>query len=257
MRLEVQGEGLPWRRGFLGLELWCVDLKAGAASLLTLERQTARLPKRDWDFASTIADTRRAGEWLAAHVALRILLERAVGPKWRGTPFVRGAGVKPYLAGAPVTFSLSHVSGWSLVGVGSGEYVGVDLERARCMNIREPRRVMLQRAAAALSEETSLPEREDLRTLQAWVRLEAFAKADGRGIGRLLTQLGIVGSTSAQDVGFCKRLDEVKKGPPACKVHDLDIAAGVFAAAALPLTARPPAIFKFPSSISGIHELLS
>lgn len=117
------------------------------------------------------------------------------------------------------------------------------------MNICKPRRVMLHCAAAALAEKASSPEREELRTLQAWVRLEGFAKADGRGIGRLLRQLGIVGSTSAQDVGFCKQLDEVKKGAPACKVHDLDIVLGLFAA-------RPPAIFKFPPRISGVHELL-
>lgn len=82
-----------------------------ALLLLTLERQTPRFPKRDQDLSSTIADTHRADEWVAAHVASLILLERAVAPNWRGTPFVRGRGVKPSLAGAPATFSLSHVSG--------------------------------------------------------------------------------------------------------------------------------------------------
>ncbi len=253
---EAQSDTSPWARGFGGLELWCIDLNAAASSLLDGEQQTPRLPQRDRDFAATIADKRRTNEWLATHIALRILLERAVGAKWRGTPFVRAAGAKPYLAGAAVTFSLSHVPGWSLVGVGKVEPLGVDLERKRVVNICAPRRIMLERAAEALSEEASLPEQGDARALQAWVRLEAVAKADGRGIGRLLTQLGIVGGTSAQGDDLQKRIDDMRQGVPPCAVHDLRIAEGLFAAAALPAGARLPNIFRFPSSIKGVNELL-
>lgn len=236
--------------------MWFIDLDAAASVLLNLEQQTPRLPQCDRDFAATIVDKRRASEWFAAHVALRILLERAVGANWRGTPFVRDAGAKPYLGGAPVTFSLSHVLGRSLVGVGNVEPLGIDLERMRCVNIREPRRTMLERAAEVLAKEASLPEREDVRALQAWVRLEALAKADGRGIGRLLTQLGIVGKSSARGEAFTKRLDIVKQEVPPCAVFDLKIAEGFFAAAAVPAGVQRPTIRKFPSRAEGIQELL-
>ena len=248
---------MPRASEFGGLELWCIDVNTTAGLLLDVEQKTPRLPERDRDFATTIADRSRANEWLAAHVALRILLERAVGPKWRGMPFERAAGVKPYLAGAPITFSLSHVSGCSLVGVGNKEPLGVDLERMRIVNIGAPRRIMLECAAEALPDAASLPDREDARVLQAWVRLEAFAKADGCGIGRLLTQLGIVGENCVQGDDLQARVDNIKRAVPPCVVHDLDIEKEIFAAAALPAGTQHPNIFKFPSSAKGINELLA
>ncbi|MEE9547417.1 MAG: hypothetical protein V3V65_07955 [Hyphomicrobium sp.] len=253
---EAQSDTSHWEGGFGGLELWCIDLNAAASLLLEVEQQTPRLPQRDRNLAETIADKRRANEWLAAHVALRILLERAIGAEWRGRLFVRGVGAKPHLAGAPVTFSLSHVPGWSLVGMSNEEPIGVDLERMRVVNIPGPRRILLERAAEVLGEEASLPERDDTRILKAWVRLEAFAKADGRGIGRLLTQLGIVGANSVQGEAFSKRLDDVKQEAPPCAAYDVNIAEGLFAAAVMPAGAPRPEIFRFPSSIKGIHELL-
>ena len=88
------------------------------------------------------------------------------------------------------------------------------------------------------------------------MRLEALAKADGRGIGRLLTQLGIVGTSSAQGEAFSKRLDDVKQEVPPCAVYDLKIAEEIFAAAALPAGVQRPSILKFPPSTRGIQELL-
>ena len=257
-RNEAKGDSSHWSGGgFGGLELWLIDLDAAASALLNLEQKTQRLPQCDRDYAATIVDKRRANEWSAAHVALRILLERAVGENWRGKPFVREAGAKPYFGGAPVTFSLSHVPGRSLVGVCNVEPLGVDLERTRVVNIREPRRTMLERAAAVLGEEASLPVRGDARTLQSWVRLEALAKSDGRGIGRLLTQLGIVGTSSACGEAFNKRLGDVKQLVSPCAVFDLKIAEGFFAAAAVPAGVQRPTVLKFPASVEGIQELLS
>lgn len=253
---ETQSDASRWEGGFGGLELWCIDLNAAASLLLEIEQQTPRLPQRDRDLAETIVDKRRANEWLAAHVALRILLERAIGAKWRGMPFVRAAGAKPHLADAPVTFSLSHVRGWSLVGVSNVEPMGVDLERMRVVNIPGPRRILIERAAEVLGEDASLPEREDARILKAWVRLEAFAKADGRGIGRLLTQLGIVGTNDLQGDAFSKRLNELKREAPSCAMYDLNIGEGLFAAAVLPPGTPRPEILRFPSSIEGIQKHL-
>jgi hypothetical protein len=95
----------PARSGFRGLELWCVELQAAGRALLELERRTPRLSGSERENARTFADAVVAYEWLAAHVALRVLLERAAGAEWRGVPFVRAGHGKPRLDGAPVARS--------------------------------------------------------------------------------------------------------------------------------------------------------
>jgi len=107
-----------------------------------------------------------------------------------------------------------------------------------------------------LGEDASLPKREDARILKAWVRLEAFTKTDGRGIGRLLTQLGIVGTNDLQGDAFSNRLNELKREAPSCAMYDLNVGEGLFAAAVLPPGTPRPEILRFPSSIEGIHKLL-
>jgi 4'-phosphopantetheinyl transferase len=48
-----------------------------------------------------------------------------------------------------------------------------------------------------LQPERPLPQDPEAAFLQAWVRIEAVAKASGEGIGRLLTEYGIIGGAKA------------------------------------------------------------
>ena len=60
-------------------ELWCVDLAAAGAALHTLEERTPRLSAADRARAADFSDLTVRGEWVAAHIAVRLLIERAAG----------------------------------------------------------------------------------------------------------------------------------------------------------------------------------
>ena len=198
-----------------------------------------------------------AAEWLAAHIALRLLLERRVGARWRGMPLVRGQGARPHLEGAPVAFSLSHVSGLALIGLTLSGDIGVDIERERTVRVGAPRRGLIEAAGAALNAEQALPAvAGDARFLQAWVRLEAFAKAQGYGIGRLLTRLGIVGGRDIAAVDLEERVETARAGAQAQAVHDLDLGReGLFAAVALPPAVAVPEVHWLPAALDGLEKL--
>jgi 4'-phosphopantetheinyl transferase len=250
----------------LSVELWCADLRGAAPALREMEGRTSRLSAWDKENAATIADADAAADWLATRVALRFLLERAVGAHWRGVPFTRAAHGKPHLPGAPVVFSLSHVAGLALIGLTASGTIGVDLERARAVRVRAPRRARIEEAGAALNEVQPLPDGEPARFLQAWVRLEAFAKAQGCGIGRLLTRLGIVGAGAMAHNELLVRVGAELSQAPAMVARDLALGEGLYAAVALgpeqmgPEQMAPapavPKIVWLPTSIDGLHKLL-
>src|SRR5690606_17886926 len=124
---------------------------------------TPRLSDWDRQNAAAMADADASAHWLAAHAALRLLLERSLGSAWRGREFARGIGVRPHLRGAPIAFSLSHVAGLALIALAPGGDVGVDVERLRPVRVRQPRRGAIEAAGAALEVGRPLPHEEDAR----------------------------------------------------------------------------------------------
>ena len=222
-----------------------------------IEARTPRLAPADRERAAVFKDARLLAERTAAYIALRILIERAAGVQWRGVAMLTSAHGKPRLEGAPVAFSLSHAPGLALIGVGSAEPIGVDVEQARVVRVRAPRRDQIEAVGARLDVEQALPASGDARLLQAWVRLEAFAKAQGCGIGRLLTRLGIMGASGATGEQIEARLDALRAEFQAIAVCDLPLGEGLFAAvAAPPAPARPEANW-LPHSVAGIDALLA
>ena len=155
------------------LELWCVDARASASTLFAVEQDVALLSEWERRRAATFAARALAEEWLAAHIALRVVLERATGMALRGVAFARSARGKPRLDEAPIAFNISHVPGLALIALARGGTVGVDLERARAVRVREPRRARIETAGAALSRDEPFAADADARFLQAWARLEA------------------------------------------------------------------------------------
>ncbi len=239
-------------------ELWCVDLAAAGSALREMERRTPRLSDWDRQNAATMGDRDAAAQWLAAHAALRLLLERAAGARWRGMAFARQPNVRPHLEGAPVAFSLSHVAGLALIGLAPGGDIGVDVERARPVRVRAPRRGAIEAAGAALDMGRPLPDDgDDAAFLQAWVRLEAFAKAQGCGIGRLLTQLGMAGGRAVAPEAMRERVAAARTLARAGAVHDLDLGPGLFAAVALAPELAVPQVRWLPSKLDGLESLLS
>jgi 4'-phosphopantetheinyl transferase len=239
-------------------ELWCVDLGAAAPALHAIEQRTPRLCPADRTRAASFSDAHVREEWLATHIALRLLIERAAGAGWRGATFDRAARGKPQLDGAPLGFSISHAPGLALIGLSPVGSIGVDIERTRRVRIAVERRARIETAGAALSD-APLPSEGVARFLQAWVRLEAFAKAEGCGIGRLLTRLGILGvdaAARAQPVS-AGALARMLRGDSrsAATVQDIGIGENVFAAVALTGGATPGAPTWLPVSVESLEKL--
>jgi phosphopantetheinyl transferase len=249
------GERVP-ARAFGGLELWCVDAHEAGPALRAIDRSVPLLSDEERRRAAEFADPAQSDEWLAAHIALRLVLERVLGKAARGVAFARTAHGKPRLDGAPVAFSLAHIPGLALIALSGSGAVGVDLERARAVRVREPRRSRIEAAGAALNSNEPLPGARDARFLQAWVRLEAFAKAEGCGVGRLLTRLGINGDRADGDEDFRARIDGLFAENSIVAVRDVALGDGLFAAVASGAAVAELEVFRLPAGKSGLQALL-
>jgi 4'-phosphopantetheinyl transferase len=261
------GGDQPAGDGPAQIELWCVDLAAAAPVLDAVERRIPRLAASDRERAEAFSDQDVIAERRATYIALRILIERAGGSHWRGVPLQRGTHGKPHLDNASVSFSYSHATGIALIGITCGRAkcgpIGVDIERARAVHVRVPRRDGIEIAGAALAKGAALPADADARFLQAWVRLEALAKLRGTGVGRLLSKLRLMGGEASTPTEIRSRVESALGEEPAAAVHDLQIdrrigqREGLFAAVAAPLTVAVAQPQWFPTSVEGIETLLA
>jgi len=175
------------------LEVFFVDLVEAAPHLETEEEKTTRLSHADVERAAGMADAEARRSWRAARIATRILLERVSGTGLRRVPFEIEPGGRPVLAEGP-HFSISHTSGIALIAVSKRAAVGVDIEaKSRSLKMSGNRRKRIIEAAGRYAPQAPLSPQIDADVLIAWVQLEAAAKALGIGIGRLLTDEGVVG----------------------------------------------------------------
>lgn len=159
------------------VDVWLVDLDdasdGGAARCLT---------------AAEVAHAARlrvdGARWAASRAALRVLLGAALGVDAHAVALEPAAEGRPRLAAAPhLRVSLSHAGPYALVALRLGEDVGVDLERVRgdvdtaaLARDHLTSRARARIAAAADPREAFFAE---------WVRAEALAKWDGRGLPAL------------------------------------------------------------------------
>ena len=238
-------------------EVWLVDVDRTLAAALALEAASPRLSAADRERADKLGAGRE--RWLALRTILRVLLERHIGSAVRGAAFTIEAGGRPIIPWpTDVQFSLSHTDAHALIAIARGP-VGVDLEGTREVRFSEARDLAI-RAAAIGAGGASLPSgdiRDAISTLQAWVRLEAWAKARGSGIGRLLSDLGIWGPRRVADglAGNLRRADEVLQ-QDALTVVDLALSTGLYAALAhRHHAARSIAVHPFPVTLPAIQEL--
>lgn len=188
------------------VEVWLVELELGAAALEAEERRRPRLSQDDLERIAGLNQPQLRRQRRLSTIALRVLIAAFIGSdRFARTPFARLPGGKPVLPGEPVSFSVSHVAGRALIGLSSGAPVGVDLERDRTLRMSAQRRAALIQAANALPLATQASPPQTLPigvegfgtgndpVLRAWVRMEALAKLDGVGVGRLLSAAGILG----------------------------------------------------------------
>lgn len=183
------------------VELWLVELDEAEAALQAEEARQSRLSDDDRSRIDALAAPDLRRQRRLSLIALRLLIAAALGTnRFDRVPFERAHAGKPRLPGAPLSFSMSHAHGRTLIAVAAAGPVEVDLEPARTLRMDARRKRALVHAAAALIPRASPDlavsdhgEPDPGAVLQAWVRLEALAKAEGSGIGRLLTAAGIIG----------------------------------------------------------------
>ena len=200
-------------------EIWFADLGRHLGSIEDEERRSARLSTDEILRAERISDPDQRRVWRASHIALRDILERSCGPAIRRVPFVSKVGGRPELApelvrdlgaGAEFTalsFSLSHTADVALIGISRAGPIGVDIEALHARSLSEVRRLKIEAIALDIAGGRALPVDQDRRFLQAWTRVEALSKADGRGV---LHTLGSRGETVQEATGKSVRSVEVR-----------------------------------------------
>ncbi len=202
------------RSGSGALEVVFVDLGARGALLDSVEEAQPRISPADHARAATLtSNTESVSQWRRARIATRIVLERTAGPEIRKADFAIAPDGRPSLPDGMPYFNIAHSGGACLIAVSHAAPVGVDLERVGrpiAMAAERRRRIIAAarrlkgseglagaehstEAALAANGEGDQGELGDEDVLRAWVRLEAAAKALGTGIGRLLTEEGVVG----------------------------------------------------------------
>lgn len=233
-------------------EVWLVDLERTAAVLGELETATRRLTDDDEARLRGAADTATRDRRRAAYIALRILLERAFGPGVRGMGLQRAASGKPSLPGLSGDFSLAHTAGLALVGTSRSGAIGVDLEVRRAVLIPDDRRGQIEAAGRLLNPSVPIIGDSEGRLLQSWVRLEALAKAEGSGVGQILTRMGVRRGVTPPAP------DRAAPSPiGAFAVHDVDAGPQRFAAVALAPGQRCPTITHFPVDAAAVAALVA
>ncbi|MGE0055309.1 MAG: 4'-phosphopantetheinyl transferase superfamily protein [Hyphomicrobium sp.] len=190
------------------LELWFVDLDAMAGALADAEVECPRLSAQEEQRAAGISDAQERQRWRTAHIALRVLLERWGGAVLRAQPFQTAIGGRPLLPAPAPHFSLSHSGPFALIALTRFAPLGVDLESVTPRKMAAARRSRIVSFAEAVAggvdlglangDEAQVPlpasaDGEDRAFIQAWCRVEAFAKADGRGLLAVLKEAGIMG----------------------------------------------------------------
>lgn len=216
--------------------IWLADLSDAAEALFEAERGTPRLsPDEETRTRQMPGETARLRR--AAYILHRLAIERVFGPRARTLALPRdhyGRPLVPEALGAGAV-SLTHAGSWALAAGTTSARIGVDLEAPRAVRMDLRRQAIIIAAAQAVSE-ASLPPGGPERFLQAWTRLEALAKADGRGIGYILMQIGAVGGQKQAGVGWAAQL----AAELGVVVHDLDAGHGLTAAVAQSLEAGAP-----------------
>jgi 4'-phosphopantetheinyl transferase len=237
-------------------ELWLVDALASSAALEALERETKCLSADDRRRLAAVRDGERRRTRRAAAIAVRVLLERHLGPCVRGIAFRRTRGGKPSLPTAlgQLMFSVSHAGRHVLIGLSGTGPIGVDLEPARTLRLPAQRRAALVAIGAGLGLAIPDAADPDSAALRAWVRIEAFAKARGTGVGRLLEEAGVRADTAgARGTERARRLAAAAR----LSTHDVPVSLGLNAAACVPNGVRIGRPRPFPAIRAAICGLVT
>ena len=247
----------------MSIEIWRVDLDRCQLALEEAERASSSLSDPEVVRGAAISAPLERARWRTGHIALRLLLERTCGPPVKRMPFGMAPGGRPELDGVPVSFSLSHSGDVALIAIGSSARgpIGIDVECTRVIRMSLERRARLEDYAMQLAPHCALPAVPDSRLLQSWVRIEAYAKASGEGVGMTLTAAGVIGSPRGQAAGRPRgdgpqRAHSTGLPSSGMTVRDLDMDAGYYGALAAPQLPETLNVKAFPWDGDGVKSLL-
>lgn len=230
-----------------GLAVIFVDLVAACPLLDAVERSVPRLSAADISRIESLAhDPVECHHWRRVRIATRIVLERQAGPAIRRRDFIIERTGRPVLGDGFPYFNVSHSGNAALIAVSKHAPVGVDLEELRSLSITGERRERLISAANGLTRR-SLDPNSDRDVLRAWVQLEAAAKAMGSGIGKLLTETGVVGRH--ENPGRIAT-------PPTLEVAELEVGSRYVAAVATSAPMPMVQIDVFPHEAAALDDFM-
>jgi phosphopantetheinyl transferase len=188
--------------------------------------------------------------WKAAHVGLRVLLSRAIGCDPTDLMFATLPGGKPMLKAGNAFFSLTHCRDHALIAICKSRRVGIDLELPREVRLDEGRAARVLAAGRLLVPDWPLPEDANAALLTGWVRVEAYAKVHGLGLGRVLEALRQEAKTEQIVEAACRKaLDRLNLVAPVTVVP-LNAGQNTFAALGVEgnVELDPPEVRAFTAS---------
>jgi 4'-phosphopantetheinyl transferase len=236
-------------------ELWLVDLERCAEALGALDAALPRLLPEERAVAQSIADPLRRRWQTSLRIALRLLLERAAGPAVRGSPILRAAGGKPALASAPVAFNLSDADHLALIAIAREGPIGVDLERVRPLHLAPHRRRAILASGAGLAGAPWPGDAGDRALLAAWCRIEAYAKATGRGLAAALAELDVRNPSPASGAARIHRTALAHARAAGLEIHDVELGLDLVGAVALRAGAALAPLEHLPSDLDGLERV--
>ena len=166
------------------VHIWEAPLILGDVEVKRLEES---LPEDERRYADEFRFPAARRQYLVSRGRLRELLSRYLGQPAPDIRLVTEGEGKPVIEGErQVEFNLSHSGELVLYAVAAGTPVGIDVEKLRPM----PRALELAQRFLSPEEHEQLvaaaPEQRSPQFFSMWVRREAYAKARGKSVWRVL-----------------------------------------------------------------------
>ena len=178
--------------------------------------------------------------FIIARTALREILGSYLGLPPATVAFRINAHGKPYLHSAPamLQFNLSHSGDWALCAITTAGEVGVDIERVRprsaAYRLKVARRFFSAHEYHAIN--SASPTGIDSAFFSGWTRKEAYIKCHGKGLAIPLATFTV--SIGAATPAALIQSDWNPVDVTQCRLYDLDVPTGYYAALAL-LNTKP------------------
>jgi 4'-phosphopantetheinyl transferase len=224
------------------VDVWSISL---TSAMSPSSRPTGVLSTAETARAERFVQPKDRQRFITARTALRGILGSYLGLPPAAISFRINAHGKPYLHPAPamLQFNLSHSGDWALCAVTTAGEVGVDIERVRpcspAYRLKVARRFFSAHEYHAIN--SAGPTGIDSAFFSGWTRKEAYIKCHGKGLAIPLDTFTV--SIGAASPATLIQSDWNPVDVTQCRLYDLDVPAGYYAALAL-LNTKPVRIYQ-------------